>query len=98
MNKHKRWFPWGHESLSRLRGTHRPDSNPFVFRTTDGMRTGENSDGFGFHAGRRDSEPVFVVRRLTRTTARIETIDGDPYSDPMMIADAIALLNELSQP
>lgn len=82
----------GKLTIDRLRGTNQPDHSPFRAADTDNKRY--RNDGFSFQAGRMDADPVFVVRRTGRLTARIETIDGEPYSNDMPIADAIAMLKE----
>ena len=46
------------------------------------------------YGGDQTTEPVLVVRRVDRQTARITDIDGNLYSPLMRIEDAIQLLNQ----
>ncbi len=49
------------------------------------------------YGGEQTPEPVLVVRRVDRHTARITDLDGGPYSPLMRIEDAIHLLTETTK-
>lgn len=65
-----------------------PTRRPFRDTTTN------NEDEVRFFAY-SPPEPLFVVRRVDKDTARVETVEGQPYSQPMPIAEAVALVRGL---
>jgi hypothetical protein len=81
-------------NISRVRATRRPDYAPFQSLDTANMR--DKATGWSVLA-RTIDDPVFVVRRRTPSTGRIESFDGTPYTQDMPIAIALGVLRELTK-
>lgn len=70
----------------------------FVSPAFSCSRYGKRADGspryeaWSYGVDRADPPPVLVIRRVRGALVRVVDLDGDPYSEPMNLTDAMRLL------
>jgi hypothetical protein len=83
------WF-----SLRDLKGNRVASRSRVIESTTENKRTA--SEGWSIQASSRPN-PIFLIQRVDHTHARIIDQNEASYSEPMLIEDAMRLLNEIQK-